>query len=223
MESGNQRAGDPAERWGALKAGGKKHGEPGTVPRTAGQRCGAADAGGLPARQDGDDARPARVSGVDVYLPVQVGDDQAAEVEPEAVALAEGVEFGETLEDIAVLLGRDAAARVGDGDEDAVVAQTVAFEADRAFLREFIGVAEQCRDEYRQVFVAGVERNLRDRDRAFVNDARLRVPHLHDPQLRLAYGAEVRILARQRRAGFRGRPPLACRRTGIAAGGGCPG
>lgn len=91
---------------------------------------------GLPARQDGDDARPARVSGVDVYLPVQVGDDQAAEVEPEAVALAEGVEFGETLEDIAVLLGRDAAARVGDGDEDAVVAQTVAFEADRAFLRD---------------------------------------------------------------------------------------
>ena len=129
---------------------------------------------------------------------MQVGDDQAAEVEPEAVALAEGVEFGETLEDIAVLLGRDAAARVGDGDEDAVVAQTVAFEADRAFLREFIGVAEQCRDEYRQVFVAGVERNLRDRDRAFVNDARLGVPHLHDPQLRLAYGAEVRILARQR-------------------------
>ena len=154
----------------------KKHGEPGTgAPHGRAAGVGQRMQAGLPARQDGDDARPARVSGVDVYLPVQVGDDQAAEVEPEAVALAEGVEFGETLEDIAVLLGRDAAARVGDGDEDAVVAQTVAFEADRAFLREFIGVAEQCRDEYRQVFVAGVERNLRDWDRAFVNDARLGV------------------------------------------------
>lgn len=96
---------------GALKAGGKNTASRGRVPRHGraagvGQRMQA----GLPARQDGDDARPARVSGVDVYLPVQVGDDQAAEVEPEAVALAEGVEFGETLEDIAVLLGRGSAA-----------------------------------------------------------------------------------------------------------------
>lgn len=137
-------------------------------------------------RQDDHDARAFGVLRVDADFAAQVADDQAAEVKSQSVALAERVEFGEPLECLVVFLGRDSAAGVRHGDIHALVAFAAAFEADMAFPGEFICVAEQCREQDAEVFLARYHGDRFGGNAVGVGHAGLRAADLHGAQLRAA-------------------------------------
>ena len=70
--------------------------------------------------------------------------EQRADVEPESGALRVAVELLESLENDSLLAGRDADARVGDGESDVLVLCVEGIgETDRTFVSELSGIAQQ--------------------------------------------------------------------------------
>ena len=98
------------------------------------------------------DAAPLAVLGADADGAPEAGDDLPREVESDARAGLERGDLGEAFEDPLLLLGRDADARVADGDvQRAALPVVAAGERDASRGGEFGGVVQQVIDDARQV------------------------------------------------------------------------
>ena len=94
--------------------------------------------------------------------PPEAGDDQAAEVKPDARTGFEGVDLGEVFEHPLLLFGRDADARVADADLQRAPGLVVAAtERDASCGGELGGVMQQVVDDARQVEGIGGYLDLR--------------------------------------------------------------